>query len=140
MPLTENDRPSEVDASPLHSQFVLASTTAETETSVTPLSEISVNVAKVSQAAFREPQKPGDEKIEFDASPHWKTILSPVAEESPSPRKARRNGGNDGDDDDDDGVLITFSTRKPPSRSMSPGSIKMQNFLRRLEQQGLSHD
>ncbi|ROV98681.1 hypothetical protein VMCG_06753 [Cytospora schulzeri] len=137
MPLTENDRPSEVDASPLHSQPVLANTTAETLT--TPLSEISVNVAKVSQAAVREPQNPADDKPDFDASPHWKAMLSPVAEESPSPRKARRNDGDDGDDDDDD-VLITFSPRKPPSRSMSPGSIKMQNFLRRLEQQGLSHD
>lgn len=140
MPLTENDRPSEVDASPLHSQPVLAITTAESETSVAPLSEISVNVAKVSQAAVREPQKPADDKMDSDASPHWKTMLSPVAEESPSPRKGRRNDGNGGDDDDDDGVLITFSTRTPPSRSMSPGSIKMQNFLRRLEQQGLSHD
>ncbi|ROV88409.1 hypothetical protein VSDG_09227 [Cytospora chrysosperma] len=91
------------------------------------------------KAAVREPQKPADNKMDFDASPHWKTMLSPVAEESPSPRKGRRNDGNRGDDDDD-GVLITFSTRTPPSRSMSPGSIKMQNFLRRLEQQGLSHD
>lgn len=136
MPLTENDRPSEVDASPLHSQPVLASTTTETETSITPLSEISVNVAKVSQVAVREPQEPADDNPDFDASPHWKTILSPVAEESPSPRKVKRN--DDGDDDDD--ILITFSQRTAQIRSMSPGSIKMRNFLRRLEQQGLSHD
>lgn len=133
-----------MDASPLHSQLVLASTstTTETETSITPLSEISVNVAKVSQTIVREPQRPTDDKLGFDASPHWKTILSPVAEESPSPRKVKRNAdGHGGDDDDDnDDVLITFSQQNVQSRSMSPGSIKMQNFLRRLEQQGLSHD
>lgn len=134
MPLTENHRPSEADASPLHSQALLASTS--TDTSVTPLGEISVNVAKVSQAAVREPQKPADGDIESDASPHWKTMLSPVAEESPSPRKLKHNGDADHHVDD----LITFSPRKPQSRPVSPGSIKMQNFLRRLERQGLSHD
>lgn len=129
MPLTENDRPSEVDATTLHSQSVLAST--PTETPITPLSEISINVAKVSQAAVREPQRLDDSKMDFDDSPHWKTILSPVAEESPSPRKAKRK---------EEDILISFSPLKHPSRPMSPGSIKMQNFLRRLEQQGLSHD
>lgn len=95
------------------------------------MSELSVNVAKVSQEALREPQEPADDKPEFDASPHWKTILSPVAEESPSPQKARHN---------DEVSLMSFSPQKLPGRPMSPGSIKMQNFLRRLERQGLSHD
>lgn len=137
MPLTENDRPSEVDASPLHPRRVLTSTTTETDTLTTPLSEISINVAKVSQTAVREPQKPADDIANFDASPHWKTMLSPVAEESPSPRKAKHDESG-GDDD----ILITLSQRNANAygRSMSPGSIKMQNFLRRLEQQGLSHD
>lgn len=129
MPLTENDRPLEDDTSPPRSQLVLAGTAAGSPG--TPLSELSVNVAKVSQEALREPQEPADDKPEFDASPHWKTILSPVAEESPSPQKARHN---------DEVSLMSFSPQKLPGRPMSPGSIKMQNFLRRLERQGLSHD
>lgn len=62
---------------------------------------------------------------------HWKTILSPVAEESPSPRKKKRA---------EEDLLVSYSPRHPVSRPMSPGSLKMQNFLLRLERQGLSHD
>lgn len=97
---------------------------------VTPLSEISVNVAKVPAAAYRGPQQPSDSQKESESSTHWKTILSPVAEESPSPRKKRAA----------EDLLVSYSPRHPVSRPVSPGSLKMQNFLRRLERQGLSHD
>ncbi|KAI3391883.1 hypothetical protein diail_6651 [Diaporthe ilicicola] len=95
---------------------------------ITPLSEISVNVAKVPAAALRGPQQPADTNVDCD--PHWKTMLSPVAEESPSPRKKHM----------DEDLLVSYSPRKTASRPASPGSLKMQNFLRRLERQGLSHD
>ncbi|KAJ0123943.1 Serine-threonine kinase receptor-associated protein [Diaporthe amygdali] len=98
---------------------------------ITPLSEISVNVAKVPAAAFRGPQPPAEPEMDCDPSAHWKTILSPVAEESPSPRKKKRI---------DDDLLVSYSPRNTPSRPVSPGSLKMQSFLRRLERQGLSHD
>lgn len=98
---------------------------------VTPLSEISVNVARIPSAAYVGPQEPSDPKKDSESSAQWKTILSPVAEESPSPRKKKR-----GEED----LLVSYSPRKPATRPVSPGSLKMQNFLRRLERQGLSHD
>jgi hypothetical protein len=58
-------------------------------------------------------------------------MLSPVAEESPSPRKKKRA---------EEDLVVSYSPRNPTTRPVSPGSLKMQNFLRRLERQGLSHD
>lgn len=118
-----------------------------TGTTIGPLSEISANVARIPLALVPEAKDSIDDKVDSDAFGHWKTMLSPVAEESPSPqegspRKPKRNEEN---------AVLHHSPRsretpchtsplKILSRPLSPGSLKMQNFLRRLERKGLSHD
>lgn len=110
-----------------------------------PLSEISANVARIPQMTIPEVKGPTDDKMDSGASPQWQTMLSPVAEESPSPRKAFRRDARRAEENmslrsSSVGKHPQNSPSKAPRRSLSPGSQKMQNFLRRLEKQGLSHD
>lgn len=77
-------------------------------------------------------------------------MLSPVAEESPSPRKGGSRKPKINEENlppshlrRRETVHGQYSQSSPPkatTRPLSPGSLKMQNFLRRLERQGLSHD
>lgn len=117
-----------------------------------PLSEISTNLARIPSAAMPEATEPtaAGGKLDSDATGFWKTMLSPVAEESPSPRKGSSRKPKLAEENlppshsrRRETVHGQHSENSPPKkliRSLSPGSLKMQNFLRRLERQGLSHD
>lgn len=128
-----------------------------------PLTEISANVVRIPHTTVAESHVSADSETDSDHLQTWKTLLSPVAEESPSPRKGSPRKTRKGEEN----LLLNYSSRlrnlqkspedsllryslqmengpkspqKAPSRPLSPGSLKMQNFLRRLERQGLSHD
>lgn len=115
------------------------------------LSDVSNNIIRIHQATIRTPQPAPDVGSDQKAKPPgWKTPLSPVTEEACSPRKKSIRRAEDGYNSD---LLLSYEpiTKKqhdlpkqeqiPPNpRPMSPGSLKKQNFLRRLERQGLSHD
>lgn len=130
-----------------------------------PLSEISTNVARVPYTTLVEPRKPADSRMETEDLLQRKIMLSPVAEESPSPCKAsnrllqplgpnmpahyfpahaQRSQNRPHKDLWPNHVSHSdeahTSPTKSPIRPLSPGSQKMQNFLKRLEKQGLSHD
>lgn len=129
-----------------------------------PLNEISTNVARVPYTTVAEPKKTNDAKVDPEDSIQWKVMLSPVTEESPSPHKTLNRRQQPLDPDmlarhsphsqhcqntpSKDLRLIDVSCSKQayasPIKSiaqpLSPGSQKMQNFLKRLEKQGLSHD
>lgn len=130
-----------------------------------PLGEISTNVARVPHTAMMKPKEPVDCRLEAEDLLHRKIMLSPVAEESPSPRKAKIRllqplnpnlvGHYSSSRQDCQNTSPNTNLRlshvardkqartsptKSFSRPLSPGSQKMQNFLQRLEKQGLSHD
>lgn len=122
-----------------------------------PLVELQTNVARVPLTVLREAKEHSiDAKLDLEDSVHWKTLLSPVVEESPSPRKdGLRKVGVSGSNSHLDSSPRgrnrqssqqpgqnpqAISSSEQPAGSLSPGSIKLQNFLKRLERQGLSHD
>lgn len=128
-----------------------------------PLSEISANVVRIPHSTVVESHETAKSELDSDHPQNWKTLLSPVAEEPPSPRKRNPRKTRACDENlllgysprsrlvskSPETLLLGYSTmpedaskspRKAPSRPLSPGSLKMQNFLKRLERQGLSHD
>lgn len=134
-------------------------------TSAAPLSEISTNVARVPYTTMAEPKEPAQGRTEAEDLLQRKIMLSPVAEESPSPQKAKSrllqplnpnllahyssNGQHCQNTPPKKDLRLSHayhnkqaytSPTKSITRPLSPGSQKMQNFLKRLERQGLSHD
>lgn len=118
----------------------------------TPLGEISTNVARIAPAMVPDTTESATStgKVESDSAGSWKVMLSPVLEESPSPRKGGRRKARCPAEN----VAVNYSPQRDTDRDqnfqessqgmfsppLSPGSLKMKNFLQRLERQGLSHD
>ncbi|KAF3759958.1 hypothetical protein M406DRAFT_358658 [Cryphonectria parasitica EP155] len=89
--------------------------------------------------------KPTDGKPDTEDSPsQWRMALSPVAEEPRSPvkcfRRAPRPEGYLTRRRPNPAMPSTGSPTKYSSKPVDPGSQMLQNFLDRLDQQGLSHD
>lgn len=135
-------------------------------TAVPPLGEISTNVARVPHTALPGRNENDMGKLSSDELMYWKAkaMLSPVREESPSPKGPTRRLQPLGPElsaqfsprghlirvspPREDQCLRNATHGKQPQHSptkssvrpLSPGSQKMLNFLQRLERQGLSHD